>query len=323
MAMKICSKCGEKFSDTYKKCPFCAEKEALDKGKRLQKRPTKNGGRRAGTTDKENALTLILLVIMLVLAGILLWLLFGGGSDDTVDPGTSSEVSSGTETPDPGTTDPGTTDPSTGGTSTMPSDPVEDPKPLEPTADEIKQLPQTLKITYPKNADYTTNVGDADVKLKVGDGSGTYTWVSADPAIASVDANGKVTAIANGTTKVYATDGVGMGVCIVRVKGGSAPVSGGSTGTGSSTGGSTGTTTTDPSAANAKINKEDMTLAVGELFPLKISGYSGTVTWSVGDSSIASVNNDGTVKALKSGRTTVTAKVGDRTLSCIVRVKNG
>ena len=51
MAMKICSKCGEKFSDTYKKCPFCAEKEALDKGKRLQKRPTKNGGRRAGTTD--------------------------------------------------------------------------------------------------------------------------------------------------------------------------------------------------------------------------------------------------------------------------------
>ena len=313
MAMKICSKCGEKFSDTYKKCPFCAEKKALDEGKRLQKRPTKNGGRRAGTTDKENALTLILLVIMLVLAGILLWLLFGGGSDDTVAPGTSSEVSSGTETPDPGTTEPGTTEPSTGGTSTMPSDPVEDPKPLEPTADEIKQLPQTLKLN---KEDYTTNVGDADVKLKVGDGSGVYTWVSADPAIASVDANGKVTAIANGTTKVYATDGVGMGVCIVRVKGGSAPVSGGNTGTGT-------TTPTEPSAANAKINKEDMTLAVGELYPLKISGYSGTVTWSVGDSSIASVNNDGTVKALKSGRTTVTAKVGDRTLSCIVRVKNG
>ena len=318
MAMKICSKCGEKFSDTYKKCPFCAEKEALDKGKRLQKRPTKNGGRRAGTTDKENALTLILLVIMLVLAGILLWLLFGGGSDDTVEPGTSSEVGSSSETTDPGTTDPGTTDPSTGGSSTMPSDPVVDPKPLEPTADEIKQLPQTLKLN---KEDYTTNVGDADVKLKVGDGSGVYTWVSADPAIASVDANGKVTAIANGTTKVYATDGVGMGVCIVRVKGGSAPVRP-SEPTNPTTP-TTPTTPTDPSAANAKINKTDMTLAVGELYPLKISNYSGTVTWSVGDSSIASVNTDGTVKALKSGRTTVTAKVGDRTLSCIVRVKNG
>ena len=119
--------------------------------------------------------------------------------------------------------------------------------------------------------------------------------------------------------------GVGMGVCIVRVKGGSAPASGGSTGTGtgSSTGSSTGTTTTEPSAANAKINKTDITLAVGELFPLKITGYSGTVTWSVGDSSIASVNTDGTVKGVKSGRTTVTAKVGDRTLSCIIRVKNG
>ena len=323
MAMKICPKCGEKFSDTYKKCPFCAEKEALEKGKRLQKRPTKNGGRRAGTTDRENALTLILLVIMLVLAGILLWLLFGGGSDDTVDPDPSSEVSSGTETPDPGTTTPGTTEPSTGGnTGEMPGVEIDPPKPLDPTADEIKQLPQTLKLN---NEDYTTNVGDAPVKLKVGDGSGVYTWVSADPAIASVDSTGKVTAIANGTVKVYATDGVGMGVCIVRVKGGSAPASGGSTGTGtgSSTGSSTGTTTTEPSAANAKINKTDITLAVGELFPLKITGYSGTVTWSVGDSSIASINTDGTVKGLKSGRTTVTAKVGDRTLSCIIRVKNG
>ena len=112
-----------------------------------------------------------------------------------------------------------------------------------------------------------------------------------------------------------------MGVCIVRVKGGSAPVRP-SEPTNPTTP-TTPTTPTDPSAANAKINKTDMTLAVGELYPLKISGYSGTVTWSVGDSSIASVNNDGTVKALKSGRTTVTAKVGDRTLSCIVRVKNG
>ena len=144
MSMKKCPDCGEKYSDTYKKCPFCDEEQKLKKGKRVQKRPTKNGGRRAGTTDKENILTLILLVIMLVLAGILLWLLFGGGSDDTPDK-PSSGITSSTEKPDPG---PGTSTPQNPGTSTpqMPTDPVEDPKPLTPTADEIKQLPQTLKL---------------------------------------------------------------------------------------------------------------------------------------------------------------------------------
>ena len=313
--MKKCPDCGEKYSDTYKKCPFCDEEQKLKKGKRVQKRPTKNGGRRAGTTDKENILTLILLVIMLVLAGILLWLLFGGGSDDTPDK-PSSGITSSTEKPDPG---PGTSTPENPGTSTpqMPTDPVEDPKPLTPTADEIKQLPQTLKLN---KEDYTTNVGDAAVQLRVGDGTGVYTWVSADPAIATVSETGKVTAVANGNVWVYATDGVGMGKCIVRVKGGSAPVKPDPSNPTTPT---TPTTPSDPSAANAKINKTDITMSIGELFPLKIKNYDGTVTWSVGDSSIASVNTDGTVKALKSGRTTVTAKVGDRTLSCIIRVKNG
>ncbi|MBE6961968.1 MAG: hypothetical protein E7445_05875 [Ruminococcaceae bacterium] len=313
MSMKKCPDCGEKYSDTYKKCPFCDEEQKLKKGKRVQKRPTKNGGRRAGTTDKENILTLILLVIMLVLAGILLWLLFGGGSSDDTPDNPSSGITSSTEKPGP---DPGTSTPENPGTSTpqMPTDPVEDPKPLVPTADEIKLLPQTLKLN---KEDYTTNVGDAAVQLRVGDGTGVYTWVSADPAIATVSETGKVTAIANGTIKVYATDGVGMGVCIVRVKGGSAPVKPDPSNP------STPTTPSDPSAANAKLNYTDVTISVGELLAMKVKNYDGEVTWSVKDSSIASILNDGTVKGLKSGRTDVVAKVGDRTLTCIIRVKNG
>lgn len=311
MSMRKCPDCGEKYSDTYKKCPFCDEEQKLKKGKRVQKRPTKNGGRRAGTTDKENILTLILLVIMLVLAGILLWLLFGGGSDEDTPDGPSSGISSG-DVSTPGSSTPDSQDPDTS-TPQMPTDPVDDPKPLDPTADEIKLLPQTLTLN---KTDYTTNVGGAAVQLRVGDGTGVYTWVSADPAIATVSDSGKVTAVANGTTKVYATDGVGMGVCIVRVKGGSAPVTGGNTGSGT-------TTSPDPSAANAKLNYTDVTISVGELLALKVKNYDGEVTWSVKDSSVASVLNDGTVKGLKSGRTDVIAKVGDRTLTCIIRVKNG
>lgn len=33
MAMKRCPDCGEKYSDTYKYCPFCEEEEILKKGK--------------------------------------------------------------------------------------------------------------------------------------------------------------------------------------------------------------------------------------------------------------------------------------------------
>ena len=318
MAMKQCPDCGEKYSDTYKKCPFCDEAEKIKKGKRVQKRPTKNGGRRAGNSDKENILTLILLVIMLVLAGILLWLLFGGGSSDDLPDDPSSTVgSSSTEKPEnPGTSTDKPENPGTSNPGQMPGVEIDPPKPLVPTADEIKLLPQTLKLN---KEDYTTNVGDAPVQLKVGTGTGTYTWVSADPAIASVDANGKVTAVANGNVWVYATDGVGMGKCIVRVKGGSAPVR---PNPGDPVTPSTPTTPSDPSAANAKLNREDMTLAVGDYFAMKVKNYDGEVTWSVKDPSIASILNDGTVKALKSGRTTITAKVGDRTLECIVRVKN-
>jgi len=64
-----------------------------------------------------------------------------------------------------------------------------------------------------------------------------------------------------------------------------------------------------------------MTLSKGEKWVLKVSGTSSQVTWSIGDSSIASLAADGTVKGLRSGNTTVTAKVDGQTLKCIVRVK--
>ena len=37
MAMKRCPVCGEKFSDTYKNCPFCEEEAALREGDKLRR----------------------------------------------------------------------------------------------------------------------------------------------------------------------------------------------------------------------------------------------------------------------------------------------
>ena len=316
MAMKRCSECGEKYSDTYKRCPFCEEEAKLSKGKRVQpKRPKGSGrGAKGAPSDKENALTLVLIVIMLVLAGILLWLLFGGSGDKTPGgSGSSSEISSGSTS---GGTSAGTssgatssgTGSSSGTSSGMPSVDI----PELPLVEKVKQLPNTLTLN---KTDFTEPVGNT-VQLKVGSGGGVYSWVSEDESIATVDSTGKVTMVGAGTTNVYATDGDHMGKCIVRVKAGS--------------GGTTQQppqqpqqpTQPDPDAANAKLNKPDVTLKVGETFRAKVSGYEGTVTWRSEDAGVATVSADGVVRAMTSGRTNIYATVGDRTLKCIVRVKN-
>ena len=177
-----------------------------------------------------------------------------------------------------------------------------------PLVDKVKQLPETLKLN---KTDFTAKVGDAPVQLQVGSGGGVYSWVSENESVATVDSTGKVTMVGAGTTNVYATDGEHMGKCIVRVKAGS--------------GGTTQQPTTPdptPDTANAKLNKPDVTLKVGETFRAKVSGYEGTVTWRSEDAGVATVSADGVVRPMPSGRTNIYATVGDRTLKCIVRVKN-
>ena len=45
MAMKRCPVCGEKYSDTYKECPFCEEERELQEGGGRSRKSTR-GGRR-------------------------------------------------------------------------------------------------------------------------------------------------------------------------------------------------------------------------------------------------------------------------------------
>ena len=79
----------------------------------------------------------------------------------------------------------------------------------------LTELPQTLTLSM---EDYTTFAGDPAVQLRVTNAAGVFLWQSTDPAVASVDASGKVTPVAPGTAWVYATDGVGIGRCTVRVR---------------------------------------------------------------------------------------------------------
>ena len=65
MAMKRCPDCGERYSDTYRYCPFCEEEEILREGGR-----TNRGGRRTAHGRQFNLLTPILIVLILVMGAL-------------------------------------------------------------------------------------------------------------------------------------------------------------------------------------------------------------------------------------------------------------
>lgn len=75
-------------------------------------------------------------------------------------------------------------------------------------------------------------------------------------------------------------------------------------------------------AATVKLNKKKLTLRKGKTFRLKVKGTKGKVTWKSSKKSVATVDQKGKVRAKKSGRATITAKVGSTTLKCKVTVKN-
>ena len=218
MAMKRCPVCGEKFSDTYKNCPFCEEEAALREGDKLRR-----GGKRAAHGRQYSLITPTLIVLILIMAGLLVYLLYGdkiagklkGGEQsqtpvtEDVTPvkpgqeGTGEGEGAGEENPD-GTMPEGTE--GQPGTATMPAATQSD-------YEKAASLPDGLTLS---TTDFTLkSVGETHT-IQVSGGSGSYTWISEDAGIASVDGSGKVTAVSRGTVNVLVTDGSKKAVCIVR-----------------------------------------------------------------------------------------------------------
>lgn len=79
--------------------------------------------------------------------------------------------------------------------------------------------------------------------------------------------------------------------------------------------------------AKTKINKSSVTLGIGKTYDLKITGTKKKVSWSVSRKavSVKKLTKTGTkarVKAVKAGKTIVTAKIGNKKYQCKVNVVN-
>lgn len=303
MAMKRCPVCGEKYSDTYKCCPFCEEEEAM-KGERTLRR---RGGKRSSSRKDPSILTPVLVIVILVLALMLGWLFFGDSIKEKLGGGAASGASSSQSSQSQS----GGSSASSSGSASLPESGDSSLNPGSSTGtetgtgelsvEEVAALPDTLTLS---KTDFTIPVGDPAVKLTATGGSGTYTWYSEDDGIASVDENGTVTAVSAGTINIYVTDGTGKGLCIVRVKSGTGTVA-----------------EAIPSGGEVKLNREDFTLPVGDTFQLKNTGITTAQTWSSSNPNVATVSGNGTVTGVSAGTATITMSYDGNSLTCIVRVK--
>ena len=125
-------------------------------------------------------------------------------------------------------------------------------------------------------------------------------FTSGDRSVATVAADGTVTAVGEGSTVITVTvDGQTL-TCTVVV-------------------------TAKPVEYTYELNKTTLSLGLGESDTLGVTvtpepETAPVVVWESGDETKVTVSTAGAVKAVGAGSTTVTAKVGGQTLSCTVTV---
>ncbi|MBO4340872.1 MAG: leucine-rich repeat protein [Bacteroidales bacterium] len=127
----------------------------------------------------------------------------------------------------------------------------------------------------------------------------SVTWSSSDDKVASVDQAGKVTAVGGGEATITAKGGEKTATCKVSV---SVPVE------------------------SVSLNNTSLTLKQGQSATLVATvkpndATDKSVSWSSSDSSIAQVDQNGKVSAVKEGSATITAKAGEKQATCKITVQ--
>jgi hypothetical protein len=164
--------------------------------------------------------------------------------------------------------------------------------PAEPMAPATMTMSQThLTLTRP-GEQFTLTVTQAPAEKD------ELTWVSDNPAVATVTQKGVVEGLAPGGAILTATrpDGASA-TCEIQC------------------------TWNSQEDAPLYLNRTDFTLKVGESFHMQVVGTEAAAIWSIGNPTIATISETGAVKAVSPGQSTITAVIGEQTLTCVVRVR--
>lgn len=212
---------------------------------------------------------------------------------DTTTPATTATTDPATTTPTAVAT--ATTDPATAvsPTATATTDPAVSPT-ATPTATATAALTCEAKITGDLNG-LAGGIVQLTAKNQCSDGTtkdDTFSWSSSDPAIATVDSSGKVTGVKAGNINITATSNANASVkSSVQFK--------------------VGATCSIALSGDLK-NIPEVGLGSSKQLIGTVSCNDGTtntsnISWSTGDSSIATVSTSGLVEGKKKGSTKITA----------------
>lgn len=146
----------------------------------------------------------------------------------------------------------------------------------------------------------------------------TVTWTSSNPAVATVSATGRVTAVSAGSTSIRATSENVVGQASVTVTPATAPAASG--------------------VASIRITPASLTLEVGDRERLTVQaldaqgrainggtpdgGNGNSASWSSSNVLVATVLGNGNVVALLPGRATITVSYRGRSTTAAVEVRS-
>lgn len=232
-----CPRCGEEYSPSYRRCPFCEEG---DHPRRVKYNAGK-GGRRAGGTRQTHsargAFAAVLVVVVLLLSCSLFGdkiiahvggdkpgtqqgddqqniggEIVGGENDDNNEEnnGDDANVDDENGTP-PDISDNGTdvTDPDNSGenSATTPDSNATTPSVDASSLGIRTNVGTTLSRDANGNFDMTIRKSDPTIRLSVSGTDAAVTWAVADADVLTISADGTITPVKSGTTSVTATVG--------------------------------------------------------------------------------------------------------------------
>lgn len=320
---RVCSYCGTIFDSTLEKCPLCGSRTStvseVEPEEEKQQRPVRRTGgggkyaapRRSNKKKKEQAegkgnKALVAAVIILAIA-VLLVLYFIG---DMIGwwPGLENLVQRET---------------------------------FDPSATETKEglctqldLSQTGKLTFAEageSQELTVSINlDCEEEISVSAAKTGLVQIvpKTDKPVDGVEKKTMtyiVTAVAAGQTELTVTCGEQKAVCQIDCAFGtdsSAPDDPSDSSDQTEPSGSSEPSETEDDNFEPKLNYSDVSLfSAGETFNLKVTNLpeGAEVTWSSADEEIATVDENGKVKAISSGTTYIIAEVNGKTAKMVVR----
>ena len=287
-----CGRCDRRYSAIRGRCPYCGARK-------------RRSGKSAGNGDNRWQIIagIILLVIIIIAVAVLVFknISAGGTGKPQATPtptiqATSTPKQSSTPTP----------------SATLPA--------VTPVA-----TPKVTAIVLSRQDFTLAKLGETWVLSATISPTGatqSVTWTSQDTKVATVNSDGRVTAVGNGTTTITAEAGGVQATAIVRVTASGSIASTSTSTTSTSTTSTSSGGSSSASTSSLSLNYTDVTLnsTTNETLTLKVSSTSSAPTFSGGSSSVATIDSSGMVRAVGTGTTTVYATVGDTKLACIIRV---